>query len=184
MVLLAALVWLAIYARSGNYYWEAVDSDRCWVAIEVEDSQLSIYVLTYNFDGSEPYLQHSLRLGAVFQRNMLQRGFNPADLTTLRGPVHTYAADNGLEPKSRMLGTPAPNSTVRFAAVSIPHLISALLLLLILGGWLFFGKVIVEAARSLRGRCAGCGYDLIGNVSGQCPECGKVVGSQRMKDSS
>lgn len=27
--------------------------------------------------------------------------------------------------------------------------------------------------RARRGRCIGCGYDLTGNVSGVCPECGK-----------
>ena len=27
--------------------------------------------------------------------------------------------------------------------------------------------------RRLRGRCLGCGYDLTGNVSGTCPECGR-----------
>lgn len=28
------------------------------------------------------------------------------------------------------------------------------------------------------GRCAGCGYDLRGNVSGVCPECGRQVGPE------
>lgn len=26
------------------------------------------------------------------------------------------------------------------------------------------------------GHCSGCGYDLTGNASGRCPECGRVVG--------
>lgn len=29
---------------------------------------------------------------------------------------------------------------------------------------------------SRRGRCQRCGYDLTGNVSGRCPECGKETG--------
>jgi hypothetical protein len=29
--------------------------------------------------------------------------------------------------------------------------------------------------RWLYGRCVGCGYILHGNVSGVCPECGKVI---------
>lgn len=33
-----------------------------------------------------------------------------------------------------------------------------------------------------QGRCAGCGYDLTGNVSGRCPECGLEVGAVRRPD--
>jgi hypothetical protein len=29
------------------------------------------------------------------------------------------------------------------------------------------------------GRCQKCGYDLTGNVSGRCPECGTEVGASR-----
>lgn len=29
--------------------------------------------------------------------------------------------------------------------------------------------------RLLRGDCMYCGYDLTGNVSGTCPECGRVM---------
>lgn len=29
--------------------------------------------------------------------------------------------------------------------------------------------------REARGQCPSCGYDLTGNVSGVCPECGDVV---------
>jgi hypothetical protein len=32
-----------------------------------------------------------------------------------------------------------------------------------------------RAGRFGRGRCAACGYDLTGNVSGVCPECGAVT---------
>ncbi|MDB5330373.1 MAG: hypothetical protein JWP03_1524 [Phycisphaerales bacterium] len=30
--------------------------------------------------------------------------------------------------------------------------------------------------RKLNGLCLTCGYDLTGNVSGTCPECGEEVG--------
>jgi len=29
--------------------------------------------------------------------------------------------------------------------------------------------------RAARGRCTKCGYDLTGNVSGRCPECGEPI---------
>ncbi|HUU98153.1 MAG TPA: hypothetical protein VM487_20670 [Phycisphaerae bacterium] len=31
--------------------------------------------------------------------------------------------------------------------------------------------------RRAKGLCINCGYDLTGNVSGRCPECGTAVGS-------
>lgn len=34
-----------------------------------------------------------------------------------------------------------------------------------------------EAARMGRGQCTACGYDLTGNVSGVCPECGSAIAS-------
>lgn len=33
-----------------------------------------------------------------------------------------------------------------------------------------------SSRRTPRGVCLGCGYDLTGNVSGRCPECGLAVG--------
>jgi hypothetical protein len=48
--------------------------------------------------------------------------------------------------------------------------------------WLPFGVVALPAAylwyrdrRPPRGRCRRCGYDLTGNVSGRCPECGDTL---------
>ena len=37
----------------------------------------------------------------------------------------------------------------------------------------------VRTRRQERGRCAGCGYDLTGNVSGLCPECGDRIATLR-----
>lgn len=34
----------------------------------------------------------------------------------------------------------------------------------------------VDLQRRFRGSCLNCGYDLTGNVSGVCPECGMAVG--------
>ena len=35
----------------------------------------------------------------------------------------------------------------------------------------------LQAVRKLQGGCLHCGYDLTGNESGVCPECGKVAES-------
>jgi len=39
---------------------------------------------------------------------------------------------------------------------------------------LLFGAAIVRQRRGLAGVCS-CGYDLTGNVSGVCPECGMAI---------
>jgi hypothetical protein len=55
-----------------------------------------------------------------------------------------------------------------------------------LGFWVVIGAVAASEAvlrvhrrrrrkRERSGRCAACGYDLTGNVSGICPECGMSV---------
>ena len=33
----------------------------------------------------------------------------------------------------------------------------------------------IRRRRMMSGQCVGCGYDLTGNVSGRCPECGEMV---------
>ena len=55
-----------------------------------------------------------------------------------------------------------------------------------LGYWAAFGVLLVLFARQaaerrrrekrrLMGLCVQCGYDLTGNVSGVCPECGRAL---------
>ncbi len=40
-------------------------------------------------------------------------------------------------------------------------------------GWLLARPSIREWRRRSAGLCGGCGYDLTGNTSGRCPECGE-----------
>ena len=63
--------------------------------------------------------------------------------------------------------------------------VRSLLGLVFLGGMLFSYDLLLRSPirRSLRRQlwneglpiCIGCGYDLTGNVSGVCPECGTVI---------
>jgi hypothetical protein len=48
--------------------------------------------------------------------------------------------------------------------------------LLILAGALFSRRLWKAADRLRPGLCRSCGYDLTGNVSGVCPECGGASG--------
>jgi hypothetical protein len=41
------------------------------------------------------------------------------------------------------------------------------------------GAVAQAEKRHSRGHCWRCGYDLTGNVSGVCPECGEDTGHAR-----
>ncbi|MDB5290092.1 MAG: hypothetical protein JWL69_1333 [Phycisphaerales bacterium] len=46
--------------------------------------------------------------------------------------------------------------------------------------WLLLRRLLRlqrTAQRAERGQCRICGYDLTGNVSGTCPECGQKVGT-------
>jgi hypothetical protein len=49
-----------------------------------------------------------------------------------------------------------------------------LMFLLALPLWTAMG-VVRRKRRKARGVCVNCGYDLTGNVSGVCSECGKVI---------
>ena len=53
--------------------------------------------------------------------------------------------------------------------------------------FLLIGIVVVwfwwsDARSFVAGGCEACGYDLTGNSSGVCPECGTSVGEQRVSE--
>jgi hypothetical protein len=55
-------------------------------------------------------------------------------------------------------------------------------IILMYGGTICSGAIIVHCvlrkrreARVLPGFCRNCGYNLLGNVSGVCPECGALT---------
>ena len=52
---------------------------------------------------------------------------------------------------------------------------SAIVILGGVGGWLVAHFVAPRLRRWRRGVCRACGYNLMGNVSGICPECGRII---------
>lgn len=78
------------------------------------------------------------------------------------------------EPDYRLLWLPGYVHRATMAAVSVPL-------------WMLFLLVVLPTAylfwsnrRHLPpGHCQRCGYNLTGNVSGTCPECGSAVPGQR-----
>jgi len=68
----------------------------------------------------------------------------------------------------------APPPYTSIIVIRIPHWLGLLVLsapLLALLGHYHYRRTR-RIARRLAGRCVACGYDLAGNVSGRCPECG------------
>lgn len=53
---------------------------------------------------------------------------------------------------------------------------SKVLSLIVVGVWA--GKRMIRELRAMNGCCNICGYDLKGNLSGMCPECGIVIASK------
>jgi hypothetical protein len=57
-------------------------------------------------------------------------------------------------------------------AVFVPHWLFCLIFFSMPSLWVLRWR---WARRPARGTCASCGYNLTGNVSGVCPECGKPL---------
>jgi hypothetical protein len=70
---------------------------------------------------------------------------------------------------SRGLSVPVYNSLARAPSWIVVPLLYAYPLLVV------FGKPARGRRRRQRGLCVKCAYDLTGNVSGKCPECGTSV---------
>jgi len=73
---------------------------------------------------------------------------------------------------------PAPPGTIKLHG-ELPRVRLTFLICLYSSMTLCVAPAVVLAVRSIRcylrrkqGRCVNCGYDLRGNVSGVCPECG------------
>ncbi len=70
----------------------------------------------------------------------------------------------------------------RFVAVTVPPTVLAVTAL----AWGYVGGRVVGAAIArrtglMKGCCSACGYNLTGNASGICPECGAKVPPRRVR---
>ena len=83
-------------------------------------------------------------------------------------------------PMDKLLGFTYWNGTTAgrhgFTSLGIPHWFLTLIFAILPPIWLFKWRKRRRLARV--GKCPSCGYDLTGNESGVCPECGKSIGTE------
>lgn len=149
---LASFVW--------SFRFEPIDSSTAWLRVGFNDGRCTAYYLTYNYDGQHPYLQRTLRPGATLQYGMLRNNVSPKNLRTLTGRFQYVA--------------PPPGQLSRVQYVAFPLWASVS----ILGAYpttAFIRGRFRLWHRRRKGLCIKCGYDLTGNVTGVCSECGEEV---------
>lgn len=157
-------LWLA--SRSQRLSWRIIDSDSAWLSIDCHLGRFTAYYLTYNFDGRHAYLQQTLRPGALLQHAMLRNNIDPRSLRRLRGRFQLR-----LNPRGKL-------SNVRYVAFPL----WAPLILFI--GYPAVGLIRGPLRRGYRrkhGLCVKCGYDLTGNVTRVCSECGEETAGGPVK---
>ncbi len=163
---LSGIVSLHVLSFQNPITCEPFDTDRRWTAIDIRNGYLSAYMLSYNFDGKHGYLQKSLRPGAKLQRRMLIGRINPKDLSRVPRQLVTFIGFG--DPPGRY-------STVRFVSF---HVLLLAGFVAVPFGLILALRLIRRTRRTLRSRnslCKTCTYDLTGNTSGRCPECGTPI---------
>ena len=74
-------------------------------------------------------------------------------------------------------------SPISMTIVCFPHWLLVILFAVLPVRWVFVGLLRPRRRKQL-GLCVQCGYDLTGNTSGACSECGKSFGEAHGKSSA
>ena len=161
----AVALWVRSYRVGDLWYWSEADESSTWF---LASSPGRVILITHWYcsrsprtSGGQRRVRHEARpslrgpeFDTTFAVNRL--GF------ALHWPAPTLATAGGLT---------YPSGYERW--VVVPHWLLVVVLLVPPGWW------AVARVRGWRRRTAGlcrrCGYDLTGNVSGVCPECGTPV---------
>jgi hypothetical protein len=111
----------------------------------------------------------------VLERNPARRGIFYGSL-----PAVVYPQWNPGESEWRWAGFQwtrtdrrAPNYWSIERSAVLPYWLPCLLAVVAPTMW--FRARLVRSLQKRRGRCISCGYDLTGNASGTCPECGATI---------
>jgi len=105
-------------------------------------------------------------------RRMLSESFGPAGKPASRWQGQALQSRRWSFPAHSHIGV---HRTGVLDATPVLHIVAVLSVLPIV--WLARRAVLYLGTRRVRalGRCRRCGYDLAGNMSGVCPECGTTV---------
>lgn len=164
----ATLIGYALIAESTDFHLITLQSPLDSVIYHRASECIILWTILWSVSGWIRVLRRKpmnrigrLRLIALVPGSI---GFLQA-LSKTCAVYHDYRIE-GAQPQS----TSGWIDFVIFCAPLVPFLIGALLSVLLLG------QIRVWRRLMTVGVCRGCGYDLTGNVSGVCPECGTPAG--------
>jgi hypothetical protein len=176
LCVVAAVLWVRRGGASGDQFIFTTGGRLWWVM----SSKLGINVITVGrWPGQERLrwvADNSSERIPVVAHDGPWKKWRRLGVNGENGAVFTWVDPDGTPvPFSRRRTGPVYYSTpMRFAAVRVPHwmpLALAAVLPLLQAGLRVRGRAR-RRRRAARRQCPSCAYDLTGNVSGTCPECG------------
>jgi hypothetical protein len=159
------LLWLASTARA--VYWGRSVTSRCSLYMSVDNGIAEVVVWRLR-DGQHATGQTSFCLGDFSYSTGPPDPASPATRIGV-GAVRNVERRYGCGPS-----TNGKRETIVATTAAVP-LWALLVLLSIYPAYVFLREPLRHWRRSRKGLCVKCGYDLTGNVSGTCPECGTEV---------
>jgi hypothetical protein len=103
----------------------------------------------------------------------LNRGVPQATFTP--NERHAFLGISWAESKAMSIDNASTSRIITIFKVDVSLWLLAVVLAILPAIWLLRFQFDRQQQRRREGRCLACGYDLAGNVSGVCPECGTAV---------